>query len=103
MDFYDEFGNHQSELFADSGRYFEKTNDLMAWSNVIVVSDSGVVLETEVLKWDNRRQKIHSVGEVIFFTLSDTLFGDYFESDPDLQNYQISNPRGISHRRSDDD
>ena len=100
VDFYDEFGMHQSELFSDSGRVFNKTNDLEVWSNVLVVSDSGVVLKTELLKWNNAKQKIYTDREVAFYTATDTLFGDYFESDPDLKNYQITNPRGISHRKS---
>lgn len=100
VDFYDQFGVHQSELFSDSGRVYNKTNDLEVWSNVIVVSDSGVVLKSEKLKWNNAKQKIYTDKPVAFYTVSDTLYGDYFESDPDLKNYQISNPRGISNRKS---
>ena len=100
VDFYDGFGVHQSELFSDSGKVFNKTNDLEVWGNVIVISDSGVVLKTDLLKWNNSKQKIYTDREVAFYTATDTLYGDYFDSDPDLKNYQISNPRGISHRKS---
>jgi hypothetical protein len=31
IDFYNEEGIHQSELFADSGKVFENTNDIHAW------------------------------------------------------------------------
>ena len=99
IDFYNNMGIHQSELFADSGEYFENRNDIVAWGNVRVVSDSGIVLQTTKLRWDNRKQKIISNAECRFYTLSDTLYGDYFESDPDLTNYIITNPRGVSHRK----
>ena len=99
IDFYDVKGVHQSELFADSGKYFEKNNDIYAWGNVHVVSDSGIILQTQKLHWDNRRQKIISNTECKFYTVNDTLYGDYFESNPDLTDYTLKNPRGVSHRK----
>jgi LPS export ABC transporter protein LptC len=94
VDFYNEFGQHQSELFADSGLVDERTEDLRVWSNVRVISDSGIVLLAEELKWDNQRQRIYSDTAVTFLSARDTLLGDSFESDPNLTNYRIVNPRG---------
>jgi len=102
IDFFDEFGRHQSELIADSGKVFEKNDNIIAWGNVEVISDSGVVLATEVLNWDNKKRKIYTDSFCTFYTKTDTLYGDYFESDPDLSNYTIANPRGVSHRTSDE-
>lgn len=98
-DFYDKEGNHNSYLIADSGRIDQKTNNLTTWGRVKVVSDSGVVLLTEELKWDNSRQKIICDVPVQFTTETDTLFGDSFISDPDLKNYEIKNARGYSKRK----
>lgn len=96
VDFFDQFGTHQSVLIADSGTVYEKRNDLKVWKNVSVISDSGIVLKTELLKWDNRRQRIYTDRKVIFYSEKDTLYGDGFESDAGLQNYEISNPRGTA-------
>jgi LPS export ABC transporter protein LptC len=98
-DFFDREGHHNSVLTADSGIVYNKTNDLIAFGDVVVVSDSGVVLETEKLRWDNKLQKIISDVEVRFTTEDDTLIGDSFVSDPDLNNYEIRNARGYSRRK----
>jgi LPS export ABC transporter protein LptC len=99
IDFYDEFGNHDSELFSDSGLVYEKNKNIVASGNVVLISDSGFVLETEKLHWNNTDQRIYSTIETIIMTDKDTLIGDAFESDPSIKNYQIINPRGISYRQ----
>ncbi len=99
VDFYNREGKHMSVLTADSGFVYNRTNDLEARGHVVVVSDSGVVLETEVLRWDNRNQKIVSDVPVRFTTAEDTLIGDSFVSDPDLRNYELRNARGYSRRK----
>jgi LPS export ABC transporter protein LptC len=98
-DFFDKDGFHNSVLTADSGIVYSQTNNLVAFGNVVVVSDSGVVLETEKLRWDNELQKIISDVQVRFTTEDDTLLGDSFISDPDLTNYEIRNARGYSRRK----
>jgi len=98
VDFYNEAGKHNSVLTAREGIVFNQTNELLAKGKVVVVSDSGVVLQTEELRWDNRRQKIVSDVPVVFTTETDTLFGDSFISDADLRNYEIRNARGYSKR-----
>ena len=70
---------------------------MLAYGNVVVVSDSGVTLYTDTLKWDNKEQKIYSEIPVKITTQDhDTLYGDSFKSDPNLDNYEILNPRGKS-------
>ena len=51
---------HSSVLTSRTGKVDESTDNLEADGNVVVVWDSGVVVETEKLFWDNRRQLIHS-------------------------------------------
>ncbi len=96
VDFYDKEGRHTSVLTSNGGEIFDVKQDMVAYGNVVVVSDSGITLYTDTLYWDNKRQKVISKIPVIFTTLSDTLYGDSFESDPDLTNYQITNPSGRS-------
>ena len=98
VDFYNREGKHNAVLTADAGTFEQQTQNLTALGNVIVVSDSGVVLETEALMWDNKQQKIISEVPVKFMNATDTLYGDSFISDPDMINYDIKNPRGYSRR-----
>lgn len=99
IDFYDKDGNHNSILTADSGKVYNDSNDLVAFGRVVVLSDSGIILETEQLHWDDENQKIVSTVPVRFTTDQDTLMGDSFVSDPDLRNYEIRNARGYSRRK----
>ena len=99
VDFYDQDGTHNSVLTSREGIVDNRTRNFTAIGNVVVVSDSGIVLETERLMWDNQKQKIISDVSVKFTTLTDTLIGDSFISDPDLENYEIRNARGYSQRR----
>jgi LPS export ABC transporter protein LptC len=98
IDFYDQEGNHNSVLTAKEGLVYNQTNNMIAIGNVIVVSDSGIVLETEELKWNNQTQKIISDVPVIFTTETEKLNGDSFVSDPDLKNYEIKNARGYTEK-----
>ena len=69
---------------------------------MVVVSDSGVTLRTEVLKWDSRLEKILSDTVVMVTTVGhDTLYGVGFESDPDLNRWVIHKPWGVSEKRID--
>jgi LPS export ABC transporter protein LptC len=65
-DFFDQDGSHNSVLTADSGIVFNQTNNLVAYGEVVVVSDSGIVLETRELRWENEKQKIISDVPVRF-------------------------------------
>jgi len=98
VDFFNREGKHNSVLTAHSGIVFNQTTNLMATGNVVVISDSGMVLKTEELQWDNKMQKIISKVPVVFMSKTDTIFGDSFISDPDLKNYEIYNTRGYSKR-----
>ncbi len=97
VDFYNEQGRHTSVLTSEAGKVFDAKQDMEAYGNVVVVSDSGLTLFTDTLKWNNKEQKIYSEIPVKFASEeNDTLYGDSFKSDPDLVNYEIENPRGKS-------
>lgn len=99
VDFFDRDGEHKSVLTAKEGIIFTASNDMTALGNVVVISDSGLILKTERLHWKNNLQRVVSDTTVVFVTHKDTLYGDYFESDPDLKEYIIKNTRGVSHRK----
>ncbi|MBO8130289.1 MAG: LPS export ABC transporter periplasmic protein LptC [Candidatus Marinimicrobia bacterium] len=94
VDFFDKYGNHTSYLESDSAEINEKTNDMIAFGNVVVISDTGITLFTNHLKWDNKIEKIISNDDIILVTESDTLRGKGFESNTDLTEWVIKEPKG---------
>ncbi|MEJ2543942.1 MAG: LPS export ABC transporter periplasmic protein LptC, partial [Calditrichaceae bacterium] len=96
-DFYNNEGKHTSVLTSEGGKVFDNNQDMLAYGNVIVISDSGMTLYTDTLKWDNKKQKIISEVPIMITTEEgDTLYGDSFISDPNLRNREIINPHGKS-------
>jgi LPS export ABC transporter protein LptC len=98
IDFFDEEGKHTTRLTADSGRVDELKKDMLAVGNVVAKSDSGEMLETQFLRWDNRTRKIVSDAPVKLSTPTDTLFGTGFVSDEHLRNWNIERPHGRTFR-----
>ncbi|MCI0694928.1 LPS export ABC transporter periplasmic protein LptC [candidate division KSB1 bacterium] len=102
VDFYNTEGRHTSNLVAARGLLHEETNDVEALGNVVAVSDSGVTLLTERLRWDNARQKIVSnVFVTIVRADNDTLYGHGFQSDQNLKNWSILKPSGVTQKKID--
>jgi len=97
VDFFNTQGEHTSVLNSGGGTVYDDRQDMIAYENVVVVSDSGLQLFSDTLRWDNKNQKIYSDIPVrIVSDEADTLYGDRFTSDTDLSNYEIVNPRGKS-------
>lgn len=92
-DFFDN-GVHTSQLTSETATINVDRNDLIAKGNVVVESDSGITLYTEVLNWDNERALIYTDQFITLITDRDTLYGTGFESDRSLKNYKIFNPTG---------
>lgn len=99
VDFYNEAERHLSHLTSRNATVNEHTNDLVARDNVVVVSDSGLTLYTEEMRWDHRRERIISEVFVTFVTPDDSLTGIGFESDSDLKNWVIFKPSGMTNRK----
>jgi LPS export ABC transporter protein LptC len=97
LDVFNTRGEHMSVVTADSG-LVKGEDSLVAMGNVVVISDSGVKLETEVLSWDRILKKIRSDTSVILTTPTDTLFGDALIADEGLNNWEITHPRGKTTR-----
>jgi LPS export ABC transporter protein LptC len=102
VDFYNAEGQHTSNLVADRGILYEDTDHVEAFGNVVVVSDSGITLRTQRLRWDNTRQKIISNDFVtITTTAKDTLYGQGFESDQSMKKWSIGKPSGVTEKKID--
>ncbi len=101
-DFYNAEGEHTSRLTADRGIMYETFQNFEAFGNVYFVSDSGMTLRSERLKWNNARERVSSDTFCTITTAEgDTLYGEGFESDPHLRNWTIMKPRGVSSKAVD--
>ncbi len=98
VDFFNNMGEHTSVLTSKGGEVKDQSQNMIAYGNVVVVSDSGLTLFTDTLLWDNEKQKIISEIPVKITSDTDTLYGDSFISDPNLENYEITNSRGVSNQ-----
>lgn len=89
VDFYNNFGQKTTTLTSKRGKIDDKTKNLFAYEDVVTVNDSGVVLITEELMWNNSDQKIKTDKFVTITTPTEVLQGYGFESDQHLRNYVI--------------
>jgi LPS export ABC transporter protein LptC len=89
VDFFDERGHHTSKLTARKGKVNDASKDLEAEGNVVLVSDSGTVVKTEKLFWNNTAQKVHSQEFVHITSPTEDIRGYGFESDQELKFYKI--------------
>jgi len=102
IDFFDRNGNHSSRLTSNKGMMNEKEDKVIAYENVVVVSDSGINLKTEKLWWDNAIEKVVTDQFITITTdKNDTLYGVGFESDQKLSNWMIKEVRGKTDKNID--
>ncbi|MBD3162508.1 MAG: LPS export ABC transporter periplasmic protein LptC [Candidatus Eisenbacteria bacterium] len=87
--FYQGSGEIRSVLTSDSGRVASEQGRLVALGNVVVVTPEGNRLETEELAWDRRNAKVTSPVAVRLTRGEDVLTGIGFESDPNLERFEI--------------
>ena len=97
VDFFDELENHTSILTSNKAEINESSNNMKAIGSVKVLSDSGITLFSEKLFWNSKDEKLFTKDSIMITTLDlDTLYGIGFESDPDLENWKILKPSGIT-------
>ncbi len=89
VDFYSAAGYHTSVLDADNATIDDQSKNMIARGHVVVVSDSGTTVTSELLLWDNKRRKVHSDQFVRVVSPREILQGYGFEADQDLRNYVI--------------
>lgn len=94
--FFDTDGEQTSVLTSKEAIVDEKTNNLEAMGNVVVVSSDSSRLKTEHLYWDNQRQLVHTPEFVQISSPKEKLQGHGFESDQSLHHYKIFHVTGQS-------
>lgn len=101
IEFYDRFGNLQTTLTSKKGEYSDKTHDMLAYGNVVVVSVDGDVLDTDSLRYLNKEDKIVSDSFVKLTRGQDVVTGYGLECDHDLSSVDIK--RNVKARLIDQD
>ena len=99
VDFFDAQGRHNARLTADEGEVLEREDKLAARGGVVVRSDSGLVLRTEELYYDQKLERVLSDAFVTVITPDDSLSGYGFDADPSLRDWIIKNTSGTTMRR----
>ena len=94
VDFFDEEERHSSILTASSGRVNDRTKDFAAYENVVVVSDSGTILNTDSLFWNSATRKIETEAAVEIISPTEHIRGQGLVSDQGLKDYRISKVTG---------
>jgi LPS export ABC transporter protein LptC len=90
VEFMSRSGVRVSVLTADSAFIDDRTKDMTARGNVVVVSEYPVrTVRTTVMMWDNARQRLHSKEFVSISSPEEILQGYGFESDQNLEHYTI--------------
>jgi LPS export ABC transporter protein LptC len=89
VDFYDQQGQHVSTLTAREGVYNSVEEEVHARGDVLVVSDDGARLETEVLSWRKETNRIFTDAFVTITREQNTVSGYGLDTDPQLEDLHI--------------
>jgi LPS export ABC transporter protein LptC len=90
IEFFDSKGAKYSTLFADQGLVDQRTNNLEAKGHVRILTESGIRMQTDSLRWLNDQQKIVSDAFVRVERKHDIVTGYGFESDPSLDHFHLA-------------
>lgn len=89
VDFFNADRVHTSALTAKRGRVNDRTRDFAAYGDVVVVSDSGSILKTDSLFWNNVTQQIETDAFVEIISPTEHIKGHGLISDQSLKDYRI--------------
>ena len=96
IEFY-ENGVVSSRMWAERGRIDQRSHNLEASSNVVIVSvEDGTRLETQILWWDNSKESIRTDRRVVMTTKeNDRIEGTGMEALPNMKIIKVENVHGI--------
>ena len=80
-------------LFAKKAIVDEK-NNLMTARDSVVLKSKKKKLETELLIWDEKKEKIYTNNDVIITTDNEIIYAKGFESDPNFSDYTLKKISG---------
>ena len=89
IDFFDDKGQESSELTAREGELYQRTRDMVARGNVVLVTTEGWRMSTEEMHFLNSHRRITSDKLVRVEKEGTVLEGVGFESDPNLEHFEF--------------
>ncbi len=92
--FFDVNGEIRSELTANYAIHQKNQKLMYAKHNVVVFNAKGERLNTELLTWDSRLQKLYTNEFVTITTEKEVIFGEGLEANQDFSVYKILQPQG---------
>lgn len=101
--FYDFYGRENSRLKANYAKEFIRQRLWEAKGDVVVVNKKGEQLNTELLFWDEKREKIYSDAFVKITTKDQIIKGTGFEADQDFSDYEITDVSGVIYLNEEDE
>jgi len=87
--FFTATGAKNAVLTSDRGRYNNRTNNMVARKNVVVVSEDGRRLTTPELNYNQQTNEISSDSAFVMTEPNRRVEGIGFRSDPDMKNIRI--------------
>jgi LPS export ABC transporter protein LptC len=93
-EFYNDSGQVENVLTADSSRYYEAEGNVLVWDSVQIISKKGERLNTSELIWNASIQKFFTEKPVRITTPTEVLYGNGMEANSDFTWYQITNTKG---------
>jgi LPS export ABC transporter protein LptC len=94
IELYDQNKKITSSIKASYGKYFEKKELWEAKQNVVVVTENGDSLKTELLYWDKKKDIIYSDQFVKIIQKEQIITGIGFEKDLQMNKWKIIKPKG---------
>lgn len=82
-----------SRITSDYAQYFNKQQKWIAKNNVLVIKQNGDSLKTEELTWERKTGKIYSDKFVKIISKDKIINGIGFESDQNMENWEIKKIR----------
>ena len=89
IDFFGADGHQSSELVAREGELYQRTRDMIARGNVVLLTTEGWRMTTEELHFSNSLRRISSDQLVRVEKEGSVLEGVGFESDPNLEHFEF--------------
>jgi LPS export ABC transporter protein LptC len=87
--FFDSTGREISYLVADSGLVRERTNSMEVFGDVVVTAEDSVILKTDNLFYDARKDSILTDAYVTIIQKGDTIRGYGLQADRQLRKTRI--------------
>lgn len=100
--FYDSVGVVNASMTAESVRFDEEGEHLVAVGDVRLKASSGRLLQAEVVHWDQAERRITVPGFVYLETEDEKIRGFDLEADEDLESYVFRRITGTIVVREDD-